>query len=54
MAMEAERVMSSYELLVQLPMRPAVSWLGHPFSLIASANCVGVDAMAPSGAVQRL
>jgi len=24
---------------VQLPMRLAVSWLGHPFSLIASANC---------------
>ena len=37
--MEAERVMSSYEELVHEPIRLAVSWLGHPFSLIAAANC---------------
>lgn len=30
LATDAARIMSSYELLVQLPMRPAFSVLGHP------------------------
>jgi len=39
LTMLALRVMSSYEELVQDPIRLAVSWLGQPFSLIESANC---------------
>ncbi len=40
LTMLALRVMSSYEELVQDPIRLAVSWLGQPFSLMESANCV--------------
>lgn len=33
------RAMSSYEELVQLPIKPALSSVGHLFSRSASANC---------------
>ncbi len=34
------RAMSSYEELVQLPIKPAFSSVGHLFSRSASANCI--------------
>lgn len=38
LAMEAERVMSSYELLVQDPIKPALRSLGQLLSLICCAK----------------
>ena len=46
LTMLALRVMSSYEELVQDPIRLAVSWLGQPFSLMDSANCTGHSSQA--------
>ncbi len=39
LATDAARCMSSYELLVQDPIRPAFRSVGHLFSRSASANC---------------